>query len=194
MLASRGRGEDGTEFSPFASVLGAAEAERCQAGHVALPPYLARNSQFYALRRGPPSFTVFLPQSKAKHIAVDCWRMALAVEQISAITFRVAKMRASVRFYRDVLGMELLYGGEDACFSSLRSRGPQSTILNLEEGHAVACWGRLIFHVADVDAFWTYLKGRGFDPENPRDAPWGERYFHMPDPDGHELSFARPLQ
>ena len=22
----------------------------------------------------------------------------------------------------------------------------------------------------------------------------GERYFHMPDPDGHELSFAQPLQ
>ena len=37
MLVACGRGEDGTEFSPFASVLGAAEAERCQAGHVALP-------------------------------------------------------------------------------------------------------------------------------------------------------------
>ncbi|MGH8701888.1 MAG: VOC family protein, partial [Burkholderiales bacterium] len=27
----------------------------------------------------------------------------------------------------------------------------------------------------------------------PADAPWGERYFHISDPDGHELSFARPL-
>jgi uncharacterized glyoxalase superfamily protein PhnB len=27
----------------------------------------------------------------------------------------------------------------------------------------------------------------------PSDAPWGERYFHVTDPDGHELSFARPL-
>ena len=27
----------------------------------------------------------------------------------------------------------------------------------------------------------------------PRDAEWGERYFHLTDPDGHELSFARPL-
>jgi hypothetical protein len=24
-------------------------------------------------------------------------------------------------------------------------------------------------------------------------APWGERYFHIQDRDGHELSFARPL-
>ncbi|MHC4164482.1 MAG: VOC family protein, partial [Planctomycetota bacterium] len=27
----------------------------------------------------------------------------------------------------------------------------------------------------------------------PADAEWGERYFHITDPDGHELSFARPL-
>jgi uncharacterized glyoxalase superfamily protein PhnB len=55
-------------------------------------------------------------------------------------------------------------------------------------------WGRLIFHVTDVDTFWTHLKERGFSPEIPQNASWGERYFHMLDPDGHELSFARPLQ
>ena len=27
----------------------------------------------------------------------------------------------------------------------------------------------------------------------PTDAPWGERYFHLRDPDGHELSFAKLL-
>ena len=33
------------------------------------------------------------------------------------------------------------------------------------------------------------------DPDfAPRDAVWGERYFHITDPDGHELSFARRLQ
>ena len=33
----------------------------------------------------------------------------------------------------------------------------------------------------------------GLQPDtSPRDAPWGERYFHITDPDGHELSFARP--
>ena len=54
-------------------------------------------------------------------------------------------------------------------------------------------WERLIFYVTDVDALWNHLRDRGFDPEIPRDASWGERYFHMPDPDGHEMSFARPL-
>lgn len=120
--------------------------------------------------------------------------MAPTIEKISAVTFHVANMTESVRFYRDVLGMELLYGGEDASFSSLRTRHAQSAILNLEEGAVVPRWGRLIFHVSDVDAFWTHLKESGYDPELPRDATWGERFFHMPDPDGHELSFAHPLQ
>jgi hypothetical protein len=43
ILVNRGRGEDGTEFSPFASVLGPVGAERCQAGHVALPALRPRS-------------------------------------------------------------------------------------------------------------------------------------------------------
>ncbi len=119
--------------------------------------------------------------------------MAPTIEKVSAVTFRVENMTESVRFYRDVLGMELLYGGEDTGFSSLCASDTQSAILNLEQGDSVTGCGRLIFYVTDVDAFWTHLKDRGFDPEIPRDASWGERYFHMPDPDGHELSFARPI-
>ena len=46
----------------------------------------------------------------------------MTVEKISAITFRVANMKDSVRFYRDVLGMEIIYEGEDGCFSSLRTK------------------------------------------------------------------------
>jgi catechol 2,3-dioxygenase-like lactoylglutathione lyase family enzyme len=119
--------------------------------------------------------------------------MTATIEKVSAVTFRVANMNASVRFYRDVLGMELLYGGEGATFSSLRAKDAQSAILNLELGDPASRWGRLIFHVADVDAVWRHLTEKGFNPETPRDAQWGERYFHMPDPDGHELSFARPI-
>ena len=118
--------------------------------------------------------------------------MSARIQKISAVTLRVRNMQASVQFYRDVLGMEVLYGGERAKFSSLRPKDEQSAILNLEQGRSVTAWGRLIFHVSDVDVFWTQLKEMGFDPERPRGASWGERYFHMPDPDGHELSFAHP--
>jgi len=116
------------------------------------------------------------------------------IEKISAVTLKVASMTNSVRFYRDVLGMALVYGGEDAFFSSLRAKDAEDPILNLEQVRPVPGWGRMIFYVADVDAFWEFLRGKGFNPEKPRDASWGERYFHMLDPDGHELSFARPLQ
>jgi catechol 2,3-dioxygenase-like lactoylglutathione lyase family enzyme len=125
------------------------------------------------------------PRLRAREVQVN-------VEGISAVTLRVANMGASVRFYRNVLGLEIIYGGEESYFSSLKTKDGKSPILNLEQGNPATEWGRMIFYVVDVDEFWAYLKERGFDPERPRDASWGERYFHMPDPDGHELSFARP--
>ncbi len=89
--------------------------------------------------------------------------------------------------------MEVIHGDEDGYFSSLRAKDAKDPILNLEQGRSATRWGRMIFYVADVDAFWRYLREKGFRPESPRDASWGERYFHMCDPDGHELAFAYPL-
>jgi catechol 2,3-dioxygenase-like lactoylglutathione lyase family enzyme len=116
----------------------------------------------------------------------------IMVEKISAITLRVTNMRTSVLFYKDVLGLEIIYGGEDSYFTSFRTKSGD-TILNLEHGNPDSRWGRLIFHVSDVDRLWSYLIEKGFHPDTPQDASWGERYFHMLDPDCHELSFARPI-
>jgi catechol 2,3-dioxygenase-like lactoylglutathione lyase family enzyme len=82
----------------------------------------------------------------------------VTVEKLSAVTLKVASMPTSVRFYRDLLGLEIIYGGEDAYFSSLRTKHGKDPILNLESGNSVAQWGRLIFYVSDVDRFWAYLK------------------------------------
>jgi catechol 2,3-dioxygenase-like lactoylglutathione lyase family enzyme len=65
----------------------------------------------------------------------------MMVEKMSAVMFRVLNMKASVRFYRDVLGMEVLYGGEDEFFSSLRANDGSAPILNLEQGRSVTGWG-----------------------------------------------------
>ena len=65
----------------------------------------------------------------------------MRIEKISAVTFRVRDMHTSVQFYRDVLGMEVLYGGEDASFSSLRANDGSTPILNLEQGRSVTGWG-----------------------------------------------------
>ena len=84
-------------------------------------------------------------------------------------------MVGAVQFYRDVLGMELLYGGPDGVFSSLRMPDAEYPLLTLEEGRPTTDWSRMIFHVADVDSSWRYLNEKGFEPDGPHDACWGER-------------------
>jgi catechol 2,3-dioxygenase-like lactoylglutathione lyase family enzyme len=115
-----------------------------------------------------------------------------SVESISAVTLATADMRASVTFY-EALGFSLLYGGTDAAFTSFRA-GAGFVNLQAEASRAVdsPIWGRVIFWVDDVDDAYARAVEHGYEPEfEPRDAPWGERYFHLRDPSGHELSFAR---
>jgi uncharacterized glyoxalase superfamily protein PhnB len=51
------------------------------------------------------------------------------------------------------------------------------------------------FYHSDADGLYARLVAAGCRIEvPPRDAEWGERFFHITDPDGHELSFARPLK
>ncbi len=116
------------------------------------------------------------------------------IDSISAVTVVVADMARSVRFY-DSLGFERLYGGETADFTSYRVGDGYLNLGFRDDPGQVGGWGRTIFYVDDVDAMHEAAIGAGHVPEfTPRDAPWGERYFHLRDPDGHELSFARPLR
>jgi catechol 2,3-dioxygenase-like lactoylglutathione lyase family enzyme len=73
------------------------------------------------------------------------------VEKISAITIKVNDMARSVHIYNKLLGLEVLYGGENVHFSSLKALGAKDTILNLQKGHVTPASGRIIFHVKDVD-------------------------------------------
>ena len=119
------------------------------------------------------------------------------VRSISAVTLAVADMARSVDFYRNKVGLEILYGGGEASFSSFKvGKGYLNLILDtrrVPQG-ARTWWGRLIFHVDDVDALYQRLVQAGLTPATePADASWGERYFHIEDPDSHELSFAKPI-
>lgn len=117
----------------------------------------------------------------------------MTVQQISAVTLAVRDMARSVQFYESNVGLELLYGGGTASFSSFRI-GPGYLNLTLAPEADLKRWGRLIFYVDDVDAMYRRLVDVGLETStNPTDAPWGERYFHINDPDGHELSFAKRL-
>ena len=112
---------------------------------------------------------------------------------ISAVTLATHDMARAVAFYH-LLDLPVIHGGPEAGFTSLRAGDNYlKLILQPPERHW-SWWGRLILYCDDVDALHARLVAAGLHPEAaPRDAPWGERYFHIADPDGHEVSLARPL-
>ena len=116
------------------------------------------------------------------------------IEGISAVTLGTHEMPRAVRFYR-ALGFEVLHGDEESSFTSFRVGVSYLNQLPAQSAERRwSWWGRVIFYVADVDALYVRALAAGYQPTTvPRDAEWGERYFHLIDPDGHELSFARPL-
>ena len=103
-------------------------------------------------------------------------------------------MPHAVRFYA-ALGFSMAYGGETATFTSFRVGKGHLNLARTDDQSSPSRDVRIIFYVDDVDAMHAHVLAQGFIPEAPaRDAPWGERYFHLSDPDGHALSFAQLLR
>ena len=114
------------------------------------------------------------------------------IEQINAVTLATTNMARSVAFYTS-LGFRLRYGGPGATFTSF-ALAEGHLNLSCSESPPSGSGVRVIFYVDDVDAIHARALDLGLQPQAPpRDAPWGERYFHIRDPDGHELSIAKRL-
>ena len=117
----------------------------------------------------------------------------MTIECISAITLATHDMSRAVRFYR-TLGFEVNYGSEAASFTSFRVGAGYLNLIAQPTDRQWSWWGRVIFYVSDVDTLYRHAVACELDPDTtPEDADWGERYFHMTDPDGHEISFAGPV-
>jgi catechol 2,3-dioxygenase-like lactoylglutathione lyase family enzyme len=115
------------------------------------------------------------------------------IESLSAITLATRDMPRAVLFY-ETLGFPLKFGGPHEAFTSF-AFGNSYLNLIVDTRAPVNWWGRVILYVSDVDALYRKALTAGLKPSlEPSDAPWGERYFHITDPDGHELSFAKPLR
>ncbi|MFC0401494.1 VOC family protein [Paraburkholderia rhizosphaerae] len=115
------------------------------------------------------------------------------IESINAVTLATADMARAVQFY-GALGFPFAYGGADADFTSYAFGGSHLNLIAETHG-PINWWGRVIIHVSDVDALYQRALDAGLAPESaPADATWGERYFHIQDPDGHQLSFAKRLR
>jgi catechol 2,3-dioxygenase-like lactoylglutathione lyase family enzyme len=113
------------------------------------------------------------------------------IEGISAITLATHDMARAVAFYR-CLGFHVSHSSDE--FTTLHAGTATLNLIAATTDLNWSWWGRVILLVDDVDATYRHVLAQGLSPGfEPRNAPWGERYFHVTDPDGHEVSFARPL-
>jgi len=124
----------------------------------------------------------------------------MKVSKISAVTLLVSDMKRSVDFYSKIPNFKIVYGGPDTQFTSFLIDDTVKSYLNLKlnKTHSTD-FGRIIFYTDDVDELFAYMQndktvsGLGKFESKPQDAIWGERFFHLLDPDGYKMSFATPI-
>jgi glyoxylase I family protein len=118
----------------------------------------------------------------------------------------VFDMKASVRFYRDVLGFEFVSTsapGDDFGWALLRHGGAEVMLNIVDHDGAdgsspdparVAAHRdtALFFGCEDLDAAYAHLRAHGIDAEAPFVQGYGMRQLHLRDPDGYTLCFQWP--
>ncbi|PPS84035.1 VOC family protein [Streptomyces sp. MH60] len=126
--------------------------------------------------------------------------------RFDAIGLIVSDMAASVTFYRR-LGFAFPAGSEAQPHAEAELPGGIRLLLDTEDSvrsftpgwqppagggrHSLAL---LCDTPAEVDAFYAELTGAGCHGERePWDAPWGQRYAVVDDPDGHGVDLFAPL-
>jgi catechol 2,3-dioxygenase-like lactoylglutathione lyase family enzyme len=131
--------------------------------------------------------------------------MGIEVRWVCAL-LQVFDMPASIRFYRDVLGFEIVQTSApgdhfDWCWLRL---GGADLMLNTAyedpdrpaapEPARVAAHSDtgLFFGCPDVDATYAHLRAHGFDVKEPKVAPYGMKQLYVSDPDGYGLCFQWP--
>ena len=124
--------------------------------------------------------------------------------RLSAITLFVEDLPRTRLFYRDALGLEMVFEDDNSTAFDLAG-----TLINLLRVSAAdeliepaAVGGgdagsrfQLTIEVPDVDAACAELAAKGLTPLNgPMDRPWGVRTACFADPAGHLWEFAAPLE
>jgi len=117
---------------------------------------------------------------------------------------QVFDMPASVHFYRDLLGFELVASSPGFGWALLRLNGVE-LMLNTayEDDHRppapeparVDAHGdtALYFGCPDVDLAYRQLRGLGLDVKEPANTNYGMRQLHVKDPDGFGLCLQWPV-
>ena len=132
--------------------------------------------------------------------------MSIEVQGVCAL-LQVFDMPTSVRFYRDVLGFEIIETSPregdqfDWGYLQLNNAGlmlntayeqedrPAQPVPTQVAAHGDTC---LYFRAPDVDAVYQHLRAKGIDVKEPKDAPYGMKQLYVSDPDGYMLCFQWP--
>jgi len=107
-------------------------------------------------------------------------------------TFEIGKESKAATY----LNLELIEDHEDD-YSGSADFNNKSNLGGKTQG--IENFGRIIFHTEDVDKLYSYMKRDGYISKSivfenkPTNASWGERFFHIREPNGYQLSFAQPL-
>ena len=134
--------------------------------------------------------------------------MSIEVQGVCTL-LQVFDMPTSVRFYRDVLGFEVVQTspreGDQFDWGWLRL-GETAVMLNTAyeqeyrpaqpESARAAAHGDtcLFFRCPDVDAAYRHLRAHDVDVKEPKVAPYGMKQLYVSDPDGYGLCFQWPAE
>jgi lactoylglutathione lyase len=123
----------------------------------------------------------------------------LLVPRLGHVIVYVSDLAVSVRFYRDVVGLEHRF--TDAGYAEFTT-GPTRFALYerrraewlIGRGVTPGAGAQVVLVVADVDAVAAGLRERAVPLlAEPVDRPWGHRTLHIADPDGFVVEFAQEI-
>lgn len=136
--------------------------------------------------------------------------MAFEIRGVTTL-LQVYDMPASIRFYRDLLGFDLVttspvMGAEQFHWAMLRLGDAQLMLNTAYESdeerpklpdavrvahHEDTC---LYFDCPDVDRAYAELSAKGVAVKTPVVAPYGMKQIYLRDPDGYGLCFQWPVR
>jgi lactoylglutathione lyase len=129
--------------------------------------------------------------------------------RLTHVRLLVSDLDTCLRFYRDVLGFDLIMGGEGQVYSELKAgdgiilafyqRQMMADVVGTSDLPAsVAAQDRVVYTcvVEDVDAAYEQLRQRGIEfVAPPQDRPaWFLRTAHFRDPEGNLIEINGQMQ
>jgi uncharacterized glyoxalase superfamily protein PhnB len=118
---------------------------------------------------------------------------------------QVFDMQASLKFYCDVIGFQIVEKTDPDWWAMIRLGGatlmlntayedgkrPRSADAKRVKGHQDVS---LYFEFPDLDGLHAHLRGKGCKVNPPAKTSYGLRQMSVRDPDGYELCFTAPLE